>query len=113
MKIAFGSTLATLLAALAWLALAQDKRPPGDPSNPDAEPPRDQRLPNGKSQRDEILKAEHTENLKDAAQLVTLSQQVQLELDKNDRYVLSLSTLKKTDAIEKLAKRISSRMRHN
>jgi hypothetical protein len=71
------------------------------------------RLPNGKMQRDEILKAEHEQNLKDAAQLVELSEQLKEDLEKNDRYVLSMSTLKKTDDIEKLAKKIRSRMRHN
>ncbi len=97
------------LAALGWLALAQGgdqaARPPDDSQ-------RDVQLPNGKSQRDEILKAERDENIKDAAQLVELSQQLQQDLEKNDRFVLSLATLKKTDEIEKLAKKIRSRMRH-
>jgi len=69
-------------------------------------------LPNGKLQRDEILKAEHEQNIKDAAKLAELSQQLQVDLEKNDRFVLSLDTLKKTDEIEKLAKRIRSRLRH-
>ncbi len=71
------------------------------------------RLPNGKLQRDEILKAEQEQNLNDAAQLVELSEQLKEDLEKNDRYVLSMSTLKKTDDIEKLVKKIRSRMRHN
>jgi hypothetical protein len=33
------------------------------------------------------------------------------ELEKNDRHVLSLTSLKKTEEIEKLAKRIRSRLR--
>jgi hypothetical protein len=70
-------------------------------------------LPNGKLQRDEILKAEHEQNIKDAARLADLAQQLQLELEKNDRFVLSLDTLKKADEIEKLAKKIRSRLRHN
>jgi hypothetical protein len=70
-------------------------------------------LPNGKSQRDEILKVEHQQNLKDAGELVDLAQQLKLDLEKNDRYVLSMATLKKTDDIEKLVKRIRTRMRHN
>ncbi len=74
---------------------------------------RDVTLPNGKSQKDEILKAEREQNLKDAAQLVELSQQLRDELEKNDRFVLSLATLKKTDEIEKLVKKIRSRLRHN
>ncbi|MBZ5580720.1 MAG: hypothetical protein LAQ30_00695 [Acidobacteriia bacterium] len=70
-------------------------------------------LPNGKSQKDEMLKAEHEQNLKDAAQLVELSQGLKDDLEKNDRFVLSLATLKKTDEIEKLVKKIRSRLRHN
>ncbi len=70
-------------------------------------------LPNGKSQKDEILKAEYQQNLKDAAQLTELAQQLQQDLEKNDRFVFSISTLKKTDDIEKLVKKIRARMRHN
>jgi len=73
--------------------------------------PTPERLPSGKLQRDEILKAEHEQNLKDAARLVELSQQLQVDIEKNDRFVLSLSTLKKTDDIEKLVKKIRSRLR--
>jgi hypothetical protein len=70
-------------------------------------------LPNGKSQKDEILKAEHQQNLKDAAELADLAEQLKIDLEKDDRYVLSMATLKKTDDIEKLAKRIRTRLRHN
>jgi hypothetical protein len=70
-------------------------------------------LPNGKSQKDEILKSEHQQNLKDAAELADLAEQLKIDLEKNDRYVLSMATIKKTDDIEKLAKRIRARMRHN
>ena len=70
-------------------------------------------LPNGKSQKDEILKAEHQQNLKDAAELAELAEQLKIDLEKNDRYILSMATLKKTDDIEKLAKRIRARLRHN
>ena len=69
-------------------------------------------LPNGKSQRDEILKAEYQQNLKDAADLIDLAQQLKLDLEKNDRYVVSIGTIKKTDDIEKLVKRIRGRLRH-
>ena len=70
-------------------------------------------LPNGKSQKEEILKAEHRQNLKDAAELAELAEQLKIDLEKNDRYVVSMATLKKTDDIEKLAKRIRARLRHN
>ena len=70
-------------------------------------------LPNGKSQRDEILKADHQQNLKDAAELAELADQLKIDLEKNDRFVVSMATIKKTDDIEKLAKRIRGRLRHN
>jgi hypothetical protein len=88
-----------VVALAAALALAQ------------VAPHEDSKLPNGKSQRDEMLKSEHQANIKDATDLVELAQQLQQEIEKNDRFVLSLSTLKKTDEIEKLAKKIRTRMR--
>ena len=73
----------------------------------------DVKLPNGKSQKDEILKAEHAQNIKDAAELADLVKQLQEDLEKTDYSVLSMSTLKKTDDIEKLVKKIRGRLRHN
>jgi hypothetical protein len=96
------------IAALFCFAVpAQGPQPPVPPQKDDVT------LPNGKSQKDEILKAEYQQNLKDAAQLTELAQELQLDLEKNDRYVLSLATLKKTEDIEKLVKKIRSRMRRN
>jgi len=102
------------LAAAAALALAltpwaaPQVRPRGQaPTTQDEE-----NLPNGKSQQDEILKADHAKDLKDAAQLIELAEQLKQELEKNDRHVLSISSLKKTEEIEKLAKRIRSRLVH-
>ena len=86
------------------------------PEQPPLSPPANQsdvRLPNGKLQRDEILKAEHQENLKDAAKLADLAQELKESLERDDRYVLSLATLKKTDEIEKLVKKIRTRLRHD
>jgi hypothetical protein len=72
---------------------------------------RDIRLPDGKSQREEILKADHEQNLKDAAALVELGLALERELEKNARHVLSVSSIRKTEEIEKLAKRIRGRLR--
>ena len=96
------------LAAFERLGSSQDFPQPPSRSQEDGT-----RLPNGKLQRDEILKAEHEQNLKDAEQLVELAGQLKEDFEKNDRFVLSMSTLKKTDDIEKLVKKIRSRMRHN
>lgn len=102
----FHCLCAVLLAVVACLAFGQANPPPG------VEPQQDVVLPNGKSQRAEILKAERQKNIKDAAELVDLAKDLQQEIEKNESYVLSISALKKTDEIEKLAKRIRSRMRH-
>ena len=69
-------------------------------------------MPNGKSQRDEILKAEREQNIKDAAKLADLADELRQALEKEDRFVLSLNTVKKTEEIEKLARKIRMRMRH-
>jgi hypothetical protein len=98
---------ALALTAAAWLAFAQTGGDRGAPASPG-----DVQLPNGKSQRAEILKAEREQNIKDAAQIAEIAKDLQQELEKNESYVLSMSSLKKTDEIEKLAKRIRGRLRH-
>jgi len=95
------------IAALSFTVPAQGPVPPTPSQKEDVV------LPNGKSQKDEILKAEHDQNMKDAAHLTELAQELQLDLEKEDRYVLSIATLKKTEDIEKLVKKIRSRLRHN
>ena len=102
MKPRYGRRLLALLVLAVPLALA-----PQDPNSAD----RDVRLPSGKSQKDEILKADHEKDLKDAATLVELAEQLKQELEKNDRHVLSVASLRKTEEIEKLAKRIRARLR--
>ena len=69
------------------------------------------RLPNGTLQSDAILKVDHESSLKDAAQLQNLSIELTIDLEKNDRHVLSIQTLKKLDEMEKLVKRIRGRMK--
>ncbi len=106
-----GAVVLVLLAGVSVYALQQQGGGRGGRGGGAEE--EDVVLPNGKSQKDEILKAEHRQNIKDAADLAELAEQLKIDLEKNDRYVLSLATLKKTDDIEKLAKRIRARLRHN
>ncbi len=76
------------------------------------QPPLSQRkLPNGKSQQEEILKADHAKDLKDVGTLIETAQQLKRELEKNDRHVLSVTSIRKTEEIEKLARRIRGRLR--
>ena len=89
-----------LLIALTLLAFAQGRRQRDAPA----------RLPDGRSQNEEILKADHERNLKDAGELLKLAEELKIELEKNDRYVVSVGMLKKTEEIEKLSKRIRGRL---
>ena len=108
-----GAVALVVLAGVSVYALQQQGSGRGGGQRGGAAEEEDVVLPNGKSQKEEILKAEHRQNLKDAAELAELAEQLKIELEKNDRYILSMATLKKTDDIEKLAKRISARLRHN
>ncbi len=98
----------SLVAALA-LAVSSAPQQAGEGAGGQKE---DVRLPNGKLQSDEILKAEREQNIKDAARLTELAQQLQQDLEKNDYTVLSMATVRKTEDIEKLAKKIRTRLRH-
>ncbi len=69
------------------------------------------KLPNGKVQMDEILKADHAKSLEDLKQITELSQVLAAEMEHDTSHVLSLSSIRKTEEIEKLARRIRSRMR--
>ena len=68
-------------------------------------------LPNGKSQPDEILKQDHKKNLADAAALAKLAEEVSEDLEKDDRFVYSLKTMKKLDEIERLTKALRARLK--
>jgi hypothetical protein len=73
--------------------------------------PKDVRLPNGKIQTDEILKDDYAKNLKDARDLTGLARGLEEDLEKNEAFVFSLTTLKKLDDMERLTKRIRVRMK--
>jgi hypothetical protein len=97
-----------LLLCLALTVTAQ-QGPPERSLPP--EPPEDVRLPNGKLQREEILKADYQKTLKDVRALSKLADELKVDLEKSDYNVLSVGTLKKTDDINRLAKRIHDRLR--
>lgn len=102
-----------VVLSLAAVCLGQSRSGRGGTDTQVESQSSDVKLPNGKSQKDEILKSEHEQNLKDADELVQLSEELRDSLAKNDRYVLSLTDLKKTDDIEKLVKKIRGRLRRN
>lgn len=73
--------------------------------------PAERRMPDGKLQTDAILRADYEQNVKDARELTALAKSIELDFDKNDQNVLSLSLLKKLDDMEKITKRIRGRVR--
>ena len=81
----------------------------GQPPAPGQES--DVTLANGKSQREEILRLDHKKNLQDAAAMAKLAEQVSEEFEKDDRFVVSLKTLKNLDEIERLTKTIRGRLK--
>jgi hypothetical protein len=105
-------TAALLLPLIVYLAAGQAQVPEDASGEPQFSPRGARRLPGGRAQRDALLKAEYEQNLKDAARLVELSGDLKRLLENSERYVLSVEALKKTDEIEKLAKKIHSRISH-
>lgn len=100
-----------LSSVLPALAAAQIQPPPPRDTNPLDEDP--VRLPNGKLQRDEILKSEYGKSLADCKEMVKLAREIETDLEKNEQYVLSIASVHKTEEIEKLARRIRTRMMHS
>ena len=98
-----------LLPLAVGLLFSQIDTPPRPHKQP--EDSSDVKLPNGKSQQEEILKADYQKTLQDASELVRLAEQLQDDLIKEDRHVLSLASLKKTEDIEKLARKIRTRLK--
>jgi len=94
-----------VLALFFTLALCAQRGGPG------AQPPGTDPFPNIRSQPEEILKQDHKKNLADAAAMAKLAEEVSEDLEKDDRFVYSLKTMKKLDEIEKLTKAIRGRLK--
>lgn len=95
--------LLTLVVAIGWPQ--EDVEP--DESNPQSYA----QLTSRKLRRDAILKADYKKAVEESATLAKLAGELNAELEKNSSTVLSVSALKKAEEIEKLAKKIRSRLR--
>jgi hypothetical protein len=105
-------TIPARIVLLLFLALALTAQQPGPPEHPiPPEASEDIRLPNGKLQREEILKADYQKTLEDSRALSKLADELKADLEKSDYNVLSVGMLKKTDDIDRLAKRIRDRLK--
>src|SRR5689334_22643118 len=87
-----------------------ERQPPNTLPLP-SKPNEDQRLPDGKSQKDAIAKEQHEQALKDAHQLITMAEELRDELKRAGDYVVPVSSVKKTEEIEKLARKIRGRLK--
>lgn len=108
-----GRTRRAVLLSVAGSALvaAQEQNPDQSHRRFPAPNEDDDRLPNGKSQKNEIAKEEHQQALKEAGDLLAAAQQLKDELQKAGDYVVPLTSVKKTEEIERLAKRIRGRLK--
>ena len=103
--------LFSLLGSAIFAAGRQEIPNPNDrrPTYPETDDD-DKRLPNGKSQKDAIAKEQHEQALKDANDLVSIAEGLRDELQKAGNYVVPVGSVKKTEQIEKLAKKIRGRL---
>jgi hypothetical protein len=102
--------LLNLVASAAVLSQTQDQQNDRKlplPPNPNE----DTKLPNGKSQKDAIAKQEHEQALRDVNDLISVAQQLREELQKSGEHVVSVSSVKKTEEIERLARKIRGRLK--
>lgn len=69
------------------------------------------RMPDGRMQSEHILQQDYDQSRGDVAELLRLAEELKGEFDKNDYHVLSVDALRKAEHIEKLAKRIKTRLK--
>jgi len=89
----------------------QDQQLPDERKPKFPEPDEDPRLPDGKSQKNAIAKQQHEQALKDANELVSAAQDLRDQIKQAGIFVVPLVSVKKTEEIEKLARRIRGRLK--
>ncbi len=102
--------LFSLVAALAARGqiLEQD---PAHPRKHETDTTDEARLPDGKSQKDAIAKEDYNQSLRDADALVAAAETLRDEIKKAGSHVVSVSSVRKTEEIEKLARKIRGRLK--
>ncbi len=103
--------LCALFGSVVLASNSQDEQTPNDKKLKLPELNDDPRLPDGKSQKNAIAKQQHEQVLKDADELVEMARDLRKELEQAGDYVLPVSSVKKTEEIEKLAKRIRGKLK--
>jgi hypothetical protein len=72
---------------------------------------RNARLPNGMSRSAAILKDDLKKSREDIAEIITLAEDLEREIDENQEFVVDVRSLRKAEKIEDLARRIKNRLR--
>lgn len=104
-------TRRALYLPVVCVCLLAQGQPPERSANGRLDAPEILRTPDGRNRTEMILKADHEASLKDVEAMRKLIDDVKIDMEKNDRHVLSVATLKKLDDIEKLSKKIRGRMK--
>jgi hypothetical protein len=89
----------------------QQQEPDNRRTLPNHDPDEDVRLPNGKSQKDAISKQAHEDALKELESLIHVAEDLRDELKRAGEYVVAVSSLRKTEEIEKLARHIRGKLK--
>ncbi len=89
----------------------QEEQIPDERKPKIADPNEEPRLPDGKSQKNAIAKEQHDQALKDADRLIAVARDLRSELQQAGTFVIPIASVKKTEEIEKLARRIRSRLK--
>lgn len=94
-------------------AFAQDTQdlPGRYPGSPGIDKPDDAKLPNGKSRADAIAADEHKKAIDEANELVTAAEKLRDDIKNAGKFVVPVAAVRRTEEIEKLAKRIRGRLR--
>ena len=104
------NTLGSLLSVS--LLAAQQPFPDGqDQKHPFPHENTDEKLPNGKSQKNEIAKLSYEQSLKDVDAMVEAAESLRDDLRRSGTYTVSVASLRKTEEIEKLARKIRGRLK--
>ena len=71
----------------------------------------DRKLPDGSSRALMVLKSDTKKSKEDIEKVIKLAAELQQEIDRYDYHVVDLGSLRKTEEIERLIKRIRGRMK--
>ena len=106
----FAAALAAACTAFAQFPQDVPGQPPlAEPSGRDKS--EDAKLPNGKSRADAIAADEHKKAIKEADELVQEAEKLRDDIKSAGKFVVPLTAVRRTEEIEKLAKKIRGRLR--